>query len=261
MTCPKCQEGFVLPGEPTGSIQQDYRGAYHAPAPNGEPSKRAILFLTDGFGLPLKNCKIMADNLAERLECDVWPLISVNNLSAPDRAGVKLSILDWIKFILFTGIPNIPAYISSRPSVADERVVSFIDLLKEKKNYEKLGVVGYCYGGSASVRFAGTSYVDSAVVCHPGGCSLKQVEAIRVPISWACAEDDLFWPHDRRMKTEAILAARKDKDNFVEYEFRDYKGTAHGFAARPNLSLPEIKEAHEQAFEQTVEWFQKTLIV
>jgi dienelactone hydrolase len=38
-------------------------------------------------------------------------------------------------------------------------------------------------------------------------------------------------------------------------------GTVHGFAARPNLSLPEIKEAHEKAFEQTVAWFEKTLSV
>ena len=38
-------------------------------------------------------------------------------------------------------------------------------------------------------------------------------------------------------------------------------GTAHGFAARPNLELPEIKEAFELAFEQTVQWFQKTLVV
>jgi len=72
MSCPKCQEGFVLPGDPIGTIDQDFLGAYHASAPNGETSQRALIFLTDGFGLPLKNCKLMADNLAKRLECDVW---------------------------------------------------------------------------------------------------------------------------------------------------------------------------------------------
>jgi hypothetical protein len=72
MSCPKCQEGFVLPGDPIGTIDRDFLGAYHASAPNGETSKHALIFLTDGFGLPLKNCKIMADNLAKRLECDVW---------------------------------------------------------------------------------------------------------------------------------------------------------------------------------------------
>jgi len=152
MSCPKCQEGFVLPGDPIGTIDQDFLGAYHASAPNGETSQHALIFLTDGFGLPLKNCKIMADNLAKRLECDVWipdyfdgqfeqtvgqeyfydliyepigrPITPLDNLRAPDRAGVKMSILDWIKFILFAGIPNIPAFIHSRPAVADKRVIS-----------------------------------------------------------------------------------------------------------------------------------------
>lgn len=71
MTCPNCAEGFVLPGEPTGSIQPEYQGAYHAQAPTGE-SKRAVLLLTDGFGLDLKNCKILADRISSRLGCDVW---------------------------------------------------------------------------------------------------------------------------------------------------------------------------------------------
>ena len=44
-------------------------------------------------------------------------------------------------------------------------------------------------------------------------------------------------------------------------ETDEYPGTAHGFAARPNLNVPEVKLAHEEAFEQTVEWFSKTLVV
>lgn len=70
MSCPDCKTGGLLPGEPTGTLSN--QGAYLAPAPNHETSKRAIIFLTDGFGLPLKNSKILADNLAKELECDVW---------------------------------------------------------------------------------------------------------------------------------------------------------------------------------------------
>jgi carboxymethylenebutenolidase len=91
--------------------------------------------------------------------------------------------------------------------------------------------------------------------------------------------DDAFWPESERNKAEAVFAARKDTDKFVDYEFKIYKGaqslslvilglyemliigTAHGFASRPNLELTEIKDAHEKALEQTIAWFQKTLIV
>jgi carboxymethylenebutenolidase len=36
-------------------------------------------------------------------------------------------------------------------------------------------------------------------------------------------------------------------------------GTAHGFASRPNLELPEVKTAFEGALVQTVKWLEKTL--
>ena len=36
-------------------------------------------------------------------------------------------------------------------------------------------------------------------------------------------------------------------------------GTVHGFAVRPDFSLPEVKQAFEGALEQTVGWFAKKL--
>jgi len=72
MSCPDCLTGGLLPAEPTGSIST--QGAYLAPAPadSTETSKGAICLLTDAFGLGLKNCKILADNLAKELNCDLW---------------------------------------------------------------------------------------------------------------------------------------------------------------------------------------------
>ncbi|KAJ2928419.1 hypothetical protein H1R20_g8682, partial [Candolleomyces eurysporus] len=242
MSCPKCVEGYELPGEPRGSIQAEFQGAYFttfqsqdASSSGSNTSKRAVVLLTDGFGLPLKNCKVIADKISTSLECDVWipdyfqgrPLIPLNAMSGPDKASQKMSILDWIKFIFLNGIPSIPAFISSRPSVVDARLASFFALLKEKKpHYEKIGAVGYCYGGSAVIRLASTSSIHSVVVCHPGQFSMKEVRQMKVPSSWACPE-----------------------------------GTQHGFAARPNLAYPEIVEAHEKALEQTISWFKKTLVV
>lgn len=67
-SCPDCKKGALLPGEPTGTM---VNGAYLASGPEGHTS-RAIVLLTDIFGLPLKNSKILADNISKRLDCDVW---------------------------------------------------------------------------------------------------------------------------------------------------------------------------------------------
>jgi carboxymethylenebutenolidase len=37
--------------------------------------------------------------------------------------------------------------------------------------------------------------------------------------------DDAFFPDKLRDQSEAALAGRKDKPNFVEYEFKVYKGS------------------------------------
>ena len=149
-----------------------------------------------------------------------------------------------------------------------------------------------------AARLGSTNHLNSIVIAHPGPISDSVLKSISIPTAWVYAEgswviswvqrknsthtlvtDDMIWTESERNKAEAVFAARKDTDKFVDYEFKVYNGaqslalvilglsemfivgTAHGFASRPNLDLPEIKAAHEKALEQTIAWFQKTLIV
>ncbi|KAF6759166.1 dienelactone hydrolase endo-1,3,1,4-beta-D-glucanase [Ephemerocybe angulata] len=268
MLCPKCVEGYELPGEPTGSVHADYQGAYLAPGPPDGQKGIAVIFLTDGFGLPLKNCKIMADKIAERVGCDVWvpdyfagrPPVPLNAMNMPDKADQRPTVWDWLKFIFINGIPVLPGIIRNRPSVVAVRLASFFALLKEKKSYEKIGAVGYCFGGATAVRLSSTGLINSVVICHPSSFTIDEVRAIKVPSSWVCPEVDIFLAHQVRLDAEATLATKKETDPSIEYEFKDYPGTQHGFAARPNHKYPELVEAHEQALDQTVNWLKKTLI-
>ncbi|TFK68444.1 alpha/beta-hydrolase [Pluteus cervinus] len=268
MSCPDCTTGGLLAGEPKG--QTSILNAYFSPAPladQDQASDNAILLLTDAFGLSVKNGKVLGDMLAERLKCDVWvpdifegrPLMEASSLKMPERAGEKLTWKDWAYFILGM-VPRIPILYSNRPSVVSVRISKFIEEIKKDKGYKKLGVVGFCFGGSMAVHLGGSGLVDSVVICHPGRFSLDEVKAIKVPAAWVCAEDDLFFAEAKRLQCEAIFAERTGKPDYVDYEFTVYEGTTHGFAARPNLTYPEIKEAHEKAFDQTVNWFLKTVV-
>lgn len=67
-SCPDCKKGSILPGEPTGRM---VNGAYFAAGPS-ENDSRAIILLTDIFGLALVNSKLLADHFSKCLSADVW---------------------------------------------------------------------------------------------------------------------------------------------------------------------------------------------
>lgn len=67
--CERCKAGNVLAGELKGVMKD---GAYFAAGSDPASSDKAILLFTDIFGLPLVNCKLIADQLAEKAGYDVW---------------------------------------------------------------------------------------------------------------------------------------------------------------------------------------------
>ena len=84
---------------------------------------------------------------------------------------------------------------------------------------------------------------------------------------------------DKEVKiAQSIFKEQEEKPDHVDYEFKIWNGrssylvhqgsphlirlctgTAHGFAVRPNLEVPEVKAGYEGGLDQTVSWFKKTL--
>ena len=84
---------------------------------------------------------------------------------------------------------------------------------------------------------------------------------------------------DKEVKVaQSIFKEQEGKPDHVDYEFKIWNGkssllvhqgsphpirlctgTAHGFAVRPNLEVPEVKAGYEGGLDQTVAWFKKTL--
>lgn len=70
MSCPDCTSGNLLPGSPKGTEKD---GAYFAKGSSQEGTKdKAIVILSDVFGLAISNPKIIADTISERTGFDVW---------------------------------------------------------------------------------------------------------------------------------------------------------------------------------------------
>ncbi|KAJ8593660.1 dienelactone hydrolase endo-1,3,1,4-beta-D-glucanase [Rhizopogon salebrosus TDB-379] len=176
----------------------------------------------------------------------------------PKRPGIW-PLWDKIKFMFIIALPRIGIIFRNRASVVDPRATAFIKRVREQRKYDKVGAVGYCFGGSLGVRLASLNVFDSLVVCHPGRVSEAEVKGINCPTSWVCAEEDMTFGPAIRNKAEAMLEARNGKENLVDYEFVDYKGTVHGFACRPHLEFPDVKVAFDESINQTLKWFEKTL--
>jgi carboxymethylenebutenolidase len=116
----------------------------------------------------------------------------------------------------------------------------------------KVGVVGFCYGGSISNMLA-TRIPDlgAAVPFYGGQAKPEDVPNIKAPLLIHYAENDervnAGWP-----AYEAALKA-----NGVRYETHFYPGTQHGFN---NNTTPRYDEAAAKlAWSRTVEFFKKHL--
>ncbi|KAG8807843.1 hypothetical protein FRC17_004238, partial [Serendipita sp. 399] len=268
--CKNCTSGYILPGETKGSLLNELTekdACYFSPAPNnvfspalevptsgpataneGQRStgeKLAVVLLTDIFGLQLKNPKIIADNFSKRLNCDVYVpdlfegryALSEAELAPyiPDVPKTHYSIIDNLKRIMII-VRNLPRLWATRPAVGVARAETFIKKLKEKDGYAKIGVVGYCYGGAVCLQLSTKpKLVDVIVACHPGPVWINDLRTVVIPLAVLCSEEDEWIPPAKRVSLEAVLRSVTAADTKVQ----TFNGTVHGFAARPNLGIPE----------------------
>ncbi|NNF18043.1 MAG: dienelactone hydrolase family protein [Gammaproteobacteria bacterium] len=118
---------------------------------------------------------------------------------------------------------------------------------------EKLGVTGFCWGGSVSNYLAATlgKTVVAAVPFYGSGVSADAAAGITAKLMIQAAENDprinKAWPD-----YEAALKA-----NNVDYRRHVYPGTHHGFH---NNSTPRYNQAAAKlAWQRTIAFFQETL--
>jgi carboxymethylenebutenolidase len=117
----------------------------------------------------------------------------------------------------------------------------------------KLGVTGFCWGGSATNFLAVALGADlhAAVPFYGAAAETAGVPSIKAPLLIQYAESDerinTLWP-----AFETALKA-----NGVRYEMHMYPGTQHGFH---NNSTPRYHEASAKlAWERTIAFFKKHL--
>lgn len=118
---------------------------------------------------------------------------------------------------------------------------------------KKYGVVGYCWGGSASFNHAvfGAPGLSASVVYYGAAPAASEVARIDVPVL------GLYGENDQRVNATIAHADSTMKANGKVFEHHIYPGARHGFLRAQEDTTNAA--ASREAWPATVAWFRKYL--
>ncbi|GJJ11189.1 hypothetical protein Clacol_005421 [Clathrus columnatus] len=239
--CEDCVKQVVHDGTPRGTIQTIGGITTYVALPSGDYDKtKAVLFLTDIFGLTLVNNK--ADAFADNGYATYVPEYLNGDAFPADGDFSKLG--EW--FANHTAVQTRPPLDAVINKLKEEGITSF-------------GATGYCFGGRYVFDLSFENIIKASVVAHPSllqvpGDLNDYVEKSKAPLLICAAEEDGQYPVESQKIGDTIFAALGDN-----YKRAYFPGTSHGFAVRGDLSNPQVKAGNEGALKEAVSWFKKHL--
>ncbi|MBI2358590.1 MAG: dienelactone hydrolase family protein [Deltaproteobacteria bacterium] len=132
-------------------------------------------------------------------------------------------------------------------------------------NPNKIGIIGYCFGGRVSwLGACQCPGITAASIYYGGGIAggergekspvepVAMANKIKVPLQWAWGDQDQSISQEAREKIEAALKANK-----VNYEWHLYKGAGHAFFCDDRPSYHEASA--KDIWPKTLSFFAKHL--
>ncbi|KAL5372825.1 hypothetical protein DPSP01_013195 [Paraphaeosphaeria sporulosa] len=227
-------------GEPKGFFKNisgvNIYHSYHNQ--NVTTGGKAVLFVSDIYGVPLLENKLLADSIASAGYTVIFPdLFKGDAVPSDDREGPALNLTEWR---------------TRHPTAEIDTILGLtVDYIHNDLNISRIGGVGYCFGGKYVPRFlAEGKGIDVGFIAHPSGLEAAEIQGINGPINIAAGELDNAFNSTGRYNAEAILTAKN-----ATYQTNFYSGAPHGFAVRPNITIARQKYAKEASFLQAVLWF------
>jgi dienelactone hydrolase len=159
-----------------------------------------------------------------------------------------------------------PWLVRHREAVSKPIIDGFIREVRLIPGTDKMGVIGFCWGGRYAILAACEKdpglVVDAAVACHPSLVSIPaDFEGVRAPLSLALGDKDSLLGEKEVGQIKELMEKKKtgEQGEKVEGEVRIYEDQVHGFALRGDWSSEKDKKAMDDAEKQGIEWFKKYL--
>lgn len=136
-----------------------------------------------------------------------------------------------------------------RMQLADQQVMADVAAAAKQLGGRKLGIVGYCYGGTVSWWGATRTRLFSATSCwYGGGIAGTKDERPNCPVQMHFGETDQSIP---MTDVDAIRAAQPNAEIYV------YAGAGHGFGCNERASFS--RGDYETAQQRTLAFFARHL--
>ncbi|KAJ7432183.1 Alpha/Beta hydrolase protein [Mycena galericulata] len=248
--CDDCFKGVTHEGTPEGKTEKIGGIDCYVATPTADfPKDKAVLFLTDVFGLALNNNLLLADDFARNGFRTVVPDLFNGDPIPEDAFKPGAPPLDREKWSLVHGEAE------TRPPID-----SVIAALKEE-GVTHFAATGYCFGARYVVDLAFDDVIKVSALSHPSRLvvpdDLEKYAAVsKAPLLLNTCTVDRAFPLSAQTQADAILGAGKFAPG---YKREYFEGCSHGFAVRGDMSDPKVKAGKEGAFRATVEWFLKYL--
>ncbi|CCM02577.1 uncharacterized protein FIBRA_04680 [Fibroporia radiculosa] len=235
-------------GEPEGKIEQISGVECYVATPSGDyPKDKVVLYLTDVFGIPLNNNKLLADGFAKNGYKVVMPdILAGDPISDEMLNSTTFDRYGWLaRHDEDTWIPGL------------NRVV---DALKTS-GVTRFATTGYCFGAPPAFYLALKHETHVSVVSHPSRLQAptdfeKYRDVATAPLLINSCEDDPMFPLADQAIADQILGNGKFAHGYVRTYWDNCK---HGFAVRGDMNDAKVKAAFEGSFKATLEFFRKYL--
>jgi len=237
-----CVTGAIHTGNPVGTEQViSDRKTYVT----GSNKSNALLYLTDVFGYLYPNHRLLADTFASELPLTVYVPDFLEESAFANLSNEERQNVDFAKFVAFN--PKEKRY---------PQILAFAEYLKSK--YEKVFVVGYCWGGWGAVMLAAKpGFITAVSLNHPSKLEIPQdLENLTSPTLIVAPYTDQAFTQEARLIAEKIFD-RKAQEDKLFFKISVYPGFVHGFAARGDSDDAFSNGAIEDAKSETVLFFNR----
>ncbi|KAK4035224.1 Alpha/Beta hydrolase protein [Parachaetomium inaequale] len=254
-TC--CLRSTLWEGTPTGTVTT-LAGApnpvYVAnPAPTST-SRAAILLIHDLLGWTFPNARLLADAYAREADATVY---------LPDFFGGEVVPFEPVLAGRFDEI-DLPAWTArNNREVREPEIVAFARALRASGEYDKIGAIGFCFGGWAVFRLGahefaqeggGKGLVDCISAGHPTWLTEKDVEEVAVPAQLLAPELDITFTAEMKLFTFSALQKKG-----ISFDYQHLPGVMHGCLTRGDATHKGEREAMVRGKDAAVAWFRQWL--